>query len=166
MAEEVVITRTFEAPRELVWRAWTDPVIMRQYWGPKGFTSPACEIDLRVGGKYLACMRSPDGMDYWSTGTYREIVPLERIVATDSFADPEGNIVPASYYGMSGDWPVEMLVTVTFEGQGNTTKLTLRHSGIEGFTEKDMQDMRQGWDETLDKLEGVLEELKRQRAAA
>jgi uncharacterized protein YndB with AHSA1/START domain len=79
MEEEVVIKRTFDAPRELVWQAWTDPETMMRWWGPKGFTSPTCEIDFRVGGKALNCMRSPDGTDYWSTGVYREIVPL-RIV--------------------------------------------------------------------------------------
>ncbi len=66
-----------------------------RWWGPKGFTSPACRIDLRVGGKYLFCTRSPDGRDFWSTGVYREILEPERIVCTDSFADEEGNVVSA-----------------------------------------------------------------------
>ena len=64
-----------------------------RWWGPKDFTSPACAIDLCVGGKYLACMRSPEGRDYWSTGVYRAIVPKEKIVYTDNFADAKGNVV-------------------------------------------------------------------------
>ena len=166
MAEEVVITRTLDAPRELVWRAWTEPERTMRWWGPKTFTSPACEIDLRIGGQYLSSMRAPDGKDYWSTGVYREIVEPERLVMTDCFADAEGNTVPASYYGMSGDWPLEMLVTVTLEEQDGKTKLTIRHSGTEGVSAEDRQNMTQGWNESLDKLEQVLADWRRERAAA
>jgi len=146
------IARVFDAPREIVWRVWTEPEHVMQWWGPKGFTSPFCSIDLRVGGSYLYCMRSPEGKDFWSTGSYREIVPIERIVATDSFADEKGNVVPASYYGMSGEWPLELLVTVTFEGQDDKTKFTLNYPHIEGISETDFADMKQGWHESLDKL--------------
>jgi uncharacterized protein YndB with AHSA1/START domain len=97
----------FDAPRELVWKAWTDPERMQRWWGPKHFTAPVWKIDLRAGGVYLYCMRSPEGQDYWSTGVYREIVDPERIVCTDSFADEKGNPVPASHYGMGEDWPLE-----------------------------------------------------------
>src|SRR5262245_29973397 len=112
---EIVITRIFDAPRQLVWKAWTEPEHVMRWWGPKTYTSPACKIDFRVGGVYLFCMRSPDGKNYWSTGVYREIVPLERIVCTDSFADEHGNLVPASHYGLPGDWPEELMITVMFE---------------------------------------------------
>ena len=150
-AEQVVgITRAFDAPRELVWKAWTEPERFMQWWGPKGFTSPVCKIDLRVGGKYLSCMRSPEGKDYWSTGVYREIVEPERIVCTDSFADEEGNVVPATYYGMSPDFPLEMLVAVTFEEHEGQTKLTLQHVGIPAGENSDLAEA--GWNESFDKL--------------
>ena len=106
---ELVITRIFDAPRELVWRAWTDPEHFKHWWGPKYYTAPFCKMDFHVGGTYLNCMRSPEGQDYWSTGVYKEIVPMERIVYTDSFADAEGNVVPATHYGMSPDFPLETL---------------------------------------------------------
>src|SRR3990172_11935266 len=67
---ELVIERIFDAPRELVWRAWTDPERVMRWWGPKGFTAPACQVDIRVGGTYLWCMRSPEGQHLWSTGVY------------------------------------------------------------------------------------------------
>lgn len=149
---ELTITRVFDAPRELVWKAWTEPERVKRWWGPKGFTSPVIKIDLRVGGEYLSCMRSPEGQDFWSKGTFREIVAPERLVMTDSFADKEGNTVPASYYGMSGDWPLEMLVTVMFEEQEGKTKLTLKHSGIEGISDTDRDNMKQGWSQSFDKL--------------
>jgi uncharacterized protein YndB with AHSA1/START domain len=149
----VVITRIFDAPRELVWKAWTEPERVSHWWGPRVFTSPVNKIDLRVGGRYLSCMRSPDGHDFWSTGVYREIVPPERLVMFDSFADPEGNVVPASYYGMGGEgWPLEMLVTVTLEAHGGKTKLTLTHSGAVGISAADHDNMQQGWSESFDKL--------------
>src|SRR5687767_705130 len=84
----LVIERVFDAPRELVWKAWTDPEMAMRWWGPKGFTAPSCQIDFRVGGKSLFAMQSPDyneGRPIWSTGVYKEIVPLERIVTTDCF---------------------------------------------------------------------------------
>ena len=115
--DEIVITRFFDAPRELAWRAWTEPGLVMQWWGPKNYTSPSATIDLRVGGKYLYCMRSPEGRDFWSTGVYKEIARPERIVCTDSFGDEKGNVVPATYYGMSKDFPAELLVTVTFDVQ-------------------------------------------------
>ena len=150
---ELVLTRTFDAPRELVWKAWTDPEQVRRWWGPKEFTAPFAEIDLRVGGRYLNCMRSPDGKDFWSTGVYREIVPMERIVCTDSFADEKGNVVPATHYGMGADVPMELLVTVTFEDLGGRTRLTLRHAS---FPPEHAKDAEQGWSTSLDKLAQVL----------
>ncbi len=150
IGQELVITRIFDASRELVWKAWTEPEHMKRWWGPKNFTAPFCKIDLRVGGKYLYCMRSPEGQDFWSTGVYREIVPLKRIVATDSFADENGNVVPASHYGMTGDWPLELLVTVTFEEHEGKTKCTLRHVGLPAGEMIKMTET--GWNESLDKL--------------
>src|SRR3979411_561751 len=72
--ERMVVTRVFDAPRELVWKAWTDPKYVMQWWGPKGFSCPACEIDFRVGGKFRFCMRMPDGQEGWNGGAYHEIV--------------------------------------------------------------------------------------------
>jgi uncharacterized protein YndB with AHSA1/START domain len=150
----LVITRVFDAPRELVWKTWTEPERVKRWWGPKIFTTPVVKIDLRVGGKNVYCMRGPDGKDYWSTGVYREIVPLERIVTTDSFADKDGNVVPASYYGMSAEFPLQMLVTVTFEEYESKTRLTLRHDGIPAGTDRDLA--QGGWSESLDKLAALL----------
>jgi uncharacterized protein YndB with AHSA1/START domain len=148
---ELVITRVFDAPLALVWKVWTDPEPFKQWWGPKTFTCPACKIDLRVGGKYITCMRSSEGKDYWTTGVYREIVPMKRIVYTDSFADEKGNVVPASHYGMPGDdWPKEMQVTVTFEDLGSKTRMMLKHVGLPAGKMEDMTGA--GWNESFDKL--------------
>ena len=153
---ELVITRILDAPRELVWKAWTEPELMMQWWAPKTFTAPSIKLDLRVGGEYLVCMLSPEGKDYWSKGTYKEIVPGQRLVLTDSFADDKGNIVPATYYGMSPEFPLESVVTVTFDENDGRTKLTLRYDDVSSIPESDLTDMQQGWNEMLDKLADFL----------
>jgi uncharacterized protein YndB with AHSA1/START domain len=151
---EIVVTRVFDAPRELVWKAWTDPERMKLWWGPAVFTAPVCKIDLRVGGKYLFCMRSPQGQDYWSTGVYREIVPLSRLVYIDNFADEQGNIVPASHYGLPGDWPAQIMVTVTLEEENGKTKMTMRQQGVPSGMMSEMTS--QGWNGSFDKLAASL----------
>jgi uncharacterized protein YndB with AHSA1/START domain len=95
-------------------------------------------------------MRSPEGKDYWSTGVYRAIGRLERLVYTDSFSDEKGDVVPATHYGLPGDMPLQMLVTVTFEDLGGKTKLTLRHEGLPPGQMTDLTG--QGWNSSFDKL--------------
>jgi uncharacterized protein YndB with AHSA1/START domain len=153
-AQDLVIERVLDAPRERVWEAWTDPEHIKKWWGPKDFTAPSIEADFQEGGTYLYCMKSPDGQEYWSTGTFEEIVPMERIVVTDSFADEKGNVVPPQHYGMEGDHPMEGRVTVTFDEQGDKTKLTIRYAGMAPSETRDMAE--QGWNETLDKLAASL----------
>jgi uncharacterized protein YndB with AHSA1/START domain len=154
--KDLVITRTFDAPRDLVWKAWSEPERMMRWWGPKEFTAPICKIDFRVGGVYHYCMRSPEGQDFWGTGVYKEITPKERIVCTDSFADEKGNVVPASYYNMPGEWPTELLVTVTFEDLGGKTKMTLRHVGLPAGEMSEQTGA--GWNQSFDKLADSLSE--------
>jgi uncharacterized protein YndB with AHSA1/START domain len=122
-----------------------------RWWAPKDFTTPVCKIDLQPQGVFHYCMRSPEGRDYCGKAVYSEIVDPERIVYTDSFADEEGNPVPATYYGMSPDWPQEALVTVTFAEHEGKTRLTLLHAlGSVPVSERDL--CEQGWSEMLDKL--------------
>jgi uncharacterized protein YndB with AHSA1/START domain len=102
------------------------------------------------------CMRSPEGREVWTKGVFREIVVPERIVLTDSFADAEGNVVSPTHYGMSPDWPLETLLTVTFDEQAGKTKVTLRHAGIPSGSERD--GTQQGWLETVDRLAEYLAE--------
>lgn len=152
------ITRTFDAPLERVWQAWTSAQEMKQWWGPKDFTAPHIHMDFRVGGKFHGAMHGPAGSEFdkdmWSGGEYKEIIPMQKIVSTDYFADEHGNKISPKEFGMPGEWPEEMVVTVTFEDLGNgKTKLTLVH---EGHAEE-MADMaEQGWNETLDKFEAIL----------
>jgi uncharacterized protein YndB with AHSA1/START domain len=151
---DLVITRIFDAPRRRVFEAWTEAEHLMRWFGPRGFTTPFCTIDFRVGGAFRYCMRSPEGRDYWGIGIYREIVSPERIVYTDAFTDADGNPVAPSHYGMSSSHPAETLVTVTFEEQNGRTKLTLRHGIPETVTERD--GTQQGWNELFDRLAELL----------
>ncbi len=153
-SKPIVIKRTFNAPVETVWRSFSEPDHVKNWWGPKGYTTPSAEIDFREGGKYIFCMRGPDGKDIYSTGVYREIVPMEKIVCTDSFSDSEGNVVPASVYGMA-DYPDMLLVTFTFEEADDKTNFTLRHEGIPSGEMHDMCTV--GWNQLFDKLTMAVE---------
>lgn len=150
---EVNSTRVFDAPRSLVFEVWTQPEHVRRWWGPKCYTAPFCTIDLRPGGVFLACMRSPEGQDFWTRGVFREVVELERLVYADAFADEKGNRVPPSHYGLGADWPEETLVTVTFAEQGGKTRVTLLHAGLSAGP-RDLAEA--GWNESLDKVAEAL----------
>lgn len=146
----LVINRTFDAPVSKVWEAWSNPEVMKQWWGPEGFTCPSCNIDFQVGGTFLGCMRAASGEEFWSTGTYKEITPFQKIVCSDSFSDPDGNVVPASHYGMTEDFPLELTVTLTFEEHDGHTHMTLTHEGVpEGEIQHQTQE---GWNTSLNKL--------------
>lgn len=147
---DLIINRVFNLPVNKVWQAWTEPESFKKWWGPKDYTCPFCSIDLKTGGKYLSSMRSPQGDEYWSTGTYKEIVPNKKLVLTDSFSDSKGNIIPAADLNMPGNWPLELLVTVTFEEADGKTKMKLRHEGLPPEMKEDCQT---GWEQSFDKLE-------------
>jgi uncharacterized protein YndB with AHSA1/START domain len=154
-AERMVVTRVFDAPREQVWKAWTDPHYVMQWWGPKGFTSPVCRMDLRVGGKFLCCMRTPDGQDFWNGGEYHEIVPHEKIVSSMYFSDANGNKVEAAEYGIEHEAIDDAYDVVTFEDFGDgQTKLTF--TGNETMEDAKSSGQLEGWNEILDKLAEVI----------
>jgi len=149
-SKNLVITREFDAPARLVWKAWTDAEHFKKWWGPKEFTCPVAKMDVRVGGRYLWCMRGPDGKDYYTTGEFREVVPHTRIVYTDSFSDDQGKKVSAAIHGLPANFPNDTIVTVTFEEKGGRTTMTLRH---EGLPKGELEDMTgQGWGQSFDKM--------------
>lgn len=157
-----VITRTFDAPRELVWKAWTDEAHLKNWFGPKGVTIPACKLDLRVGGIFHYCMRMPDGKEMWGKWTFREIVAPQRLVLVNSFSDANGGI---TRHPLSASWPLETLSTTTFTEQGGKTLLTIEWSPYNASAEERATfdaarpSMTQGWTGTFEQLEGYLAEL-------
>lgn len=150
LQNEIVINRVFNLPVSVVWLAWTDAEYFKKWWGPRGFTCPSSKMEAKVGGKYLSCMRGPDGKEFWSTGVVKELIPERKLVVTDSFSDEKGNIKPASEYGMPGDWPKELLITVYLEEADGATKMKLKHQGVPNEMR---EDCIKGWNESFDKLE-------------
>ena len=146
---ELVITRTFDAPRSLVWQAWTDPQHIMQWWGPKGFNNETCASDLRVGGRFVLEMRAPDGNVYPCIGTFREIVEPERIVYDGEAA--EGHPCGAGI-------PPRAVVTISFAEQRGKTHLTLhtRFASAERKAAAASARFVISWEEALGRLAGHL----------
>jgi uncharacterized protein YndB with AHSA1/START domain len=158
---EFILTRLIDAPRELVFKAWTDPKLMAQWWGPHGFTNPVCEVDLRPGGAYRIVMRGPDGVDYPVTGVYREIVSPERIVVTDDCSEHPAEWQDAILQNLSPSertGSLEAINTVTFEEQGGKTLLTIRTLFHSTAVREAMvkMGMSEGWSQSFERLEEFL----------
>ena len=147
---DIVIHRVFDLPASKVWQALTVAEYFKKWWGPKEFTCPSSTMEARKGGKYLSCMRGPDGKEYWSTGVVKEFIPEKKLVVTDSFSDSKGNIKSASEHGLPGEWPRELLITFELEEADGATKLKLIHEGI---PEEMHDECVKGWNESFDKLE-------------
>lgn len=135
---ELVVTRIFDAPRSLVFKVWVQPEHLARWWGPKGFTLLSCETDVRPGGAWVRCMRSPEGTKHIKRGVYREIVEPERLVFTYLNEDADGRLGP------------ETVVAVTFEEQGARTRLTLRQTGFESISSRDGHEG--GWISCLERF--------------
>jgi len=141
--KDLTITRIFDAPRELVYKAWTDPKLVAQWWGPRQFTNPVCEMDVRPGGTLLIHMRGPDGVVYPDKGVFHEVVAPERLVFTSSaFEDEQGNP------------QLEVLITVTFTELYGKTEVTLQADVLKSTPEVEapLSGMEEGWKQSLDKL--------------
>jgi uncharacterized protein YndB with AHSA1/START domain len=135
----LVIKRTFDAPRNLVWKVWSDAEQAKQWWGPKGYTAPVVELDTRPGGKWRAVMRSPEGKELRQHGIYREIVPPEKVSFTSIWDEEPQH---------------EMLVTITFADRGDKTEMTFRQGEFRSVEERDGH--QEGWGQSFDRFGAYL----------
>jgi len=153
--DAVVIERIFNAPIDLIWKLWTNPKHFKIWYGPKGFSVPVAEMELRVGSKRLVCMASPDGsMKMWTAGEYLEIAPNQRLVYTESPADENGNLVSPSAMGMPEGYPATTKVTVELEDLGGRTKMKMTHAGVPASS-----GAAGGWNQAFDKLADHIEKI-------
>ncbi len=130
--EDLVVTRIFDAPLELVWKAWTEPERVMRWWGPAYYTSPSCKLDLRVGGKYVFAMQAPadqGGQVSYTSGVYKRIVTMELLEFTQGLSDQDGNRIDPAEAGMPPDFPRELHTAVTFKAKGEMTEVTIIQSG-------------------------------------
>jgi len=155
---DLVITRVFDAPIELVWKAWTDPEYVTRWWGPTGFTSPTCKIDFREGGKYVFHMRAPKEFqgpqDLYTSGVYKKILPLKLIEFSQGLSDKDGNRIDPATMGMPAEFPKEIPMALAFKRVGDKTELTVTEYGWEVGQMRDMSEA--GMNECLDKLAQTL----------
>jgi len=158
-ASKFVISRTFDAPRNKAWRAWSEPERMKQWFSPKGITAKSATMDFRPGGTYHYCMVAPDGREMWGKAVYREIDPPRRLVWVNSFSDEQGGV---TRHPLAPTWPLEMLTTVTFTERNGGTKVTVQWVPLDPTEEERRtfdgghESMRQGWTGTFDQLEAYL----------
>jgi uncharacterized protein YndB with AHSA1/START domain len=148
--KEITITRIINAPRELVFKAWIDPKHLKEWWGPKGFTNPSCELDVRPGGKIRIHMSSPQFPDHWMGGEFLEIKEPEKLVfVSRAFEDEKGN------------WGLEGVNTILFEDMGGKTKITVHAALMKLSPEYTFaaDGMNDGWSQSIDKLNSYLENL-------
>lgn len=134
----LLMTRTFDAPRSLVFKVWTQPEHLARWWGPRDFTLISYKADVRPGGSFRFGVRSPEGTDHWAHGIYREVTEPERLAFTTAWEYPDGK--PKH----------ETLVTLTFAERDGKTKLTLRQAVFESVTARDLH--RGGWSSTMELL--------------
>lgn len=151
-----VTSRVFDAPRERVWKAWTDAAELKNWWGPRGFKVHTAKVDLRPGGMFLYGMTAPDGKQTWGRFVYREIAAPKKLVCIVSFSDPQGGV---TRHPWSPGWPLEIMSTIEFEEPGpRQTRVTvtwLPHeaSDAERKTfDEGRESMKQGWGGTMDQL--------------
>jgi uncharacterized protein YndB with AHSA1/START domain len=154
-ATEVVVNRVINAPVATVWKAWTDPKAVMEWWGPADYTAPTARIDLREGGTYLFCMHAPDyqgGEDSYTVGEYKEINPMKKLVFTQSLANADGEKLSKDQ--LPPDFPEEVLTTVTFTDVNGMTELNITERGW--MPSKMSVFAYAGMHESLDKMTKVL----------
>jgi uncharacterized protein YndB with AHSA1/START domain len=161
---DFVLTRVFDVPRDLVWKAFTEPERMKGWWGPKGFTVFHSKMDLRPGGSYHYGMKGPDGTPMWGKMVFREIVPPSRLVFINSFSDEAGG---TTRHPLHMSWPLEMHSVMTFEDEpGGKTKFTIHWQAYNATAEEqntfdtNHHSMRMGWGGTMEQLEAYLAKAK------
>ncbi|EPG72601.1 hypothetical protein LEP1GSC058_0894 [Leptospira fainei serovar Hurstbridge str. BUT 6] len=153
--KEFIISRVFDAPRDLVWKAWTEQGRMTQWWGPKGFNTSVAKLDLRPGGVLHYGMKSPDGLEMWGRFVYREIVPPERIVFVDSFSDQNCGV---TRHPLSETWPLEVLNVLTLTEQEGKTVVTIKAGPINA-TEEEINAFLGGYESMRKGFAGIFDQL-------
>ncbi len=149
---QVLITRVFDAPRALVFKAWTTPESLESWFAPNGCTVKFERIEIRPGGEFHSCIRSSEGHECWCRGVYHEVLPPERIVFSMAIANKDGKLMAPSEVGMDPAWPRETIVTVTFAEVGNQqTRVTLHQTVLESLARR--TGAYPSWLQMLDKLE-------------
>jgi len=153
---DLVVTRVFAAPVDLVWKAWTEPAYVMRWWGPDHFTSPSVKMDFREGGTSLVCMRAPEdfgGKDMYSTWVHQKIVPMEQIEFIQNLVDKDGNLIDPAEIGMPPEFPRDTRTVVTFKDLGNgKTEMTVTEYNMPTADTELGKNAELGLNQSLDKM--------------
>ena len=156
MSKQIEVTRVFNAPVELVWKVWTDPELVKRWWGPRHFSSPVAKIDFREGGRSIVSMQAPKemgGQEFFSLWVYERILPLQRIEFIQSLSDKEGNKIAPTEVGMPSDFPIDIRTVVTFiQESDNKTQMTVTEYSDFGSISNFAQ---MGLEQSLDKMAAI-----------
>ena len=159
MTKNVVVSRVFDAPVEEVWTAWIAPDLVKQWWGPTGFTAPIAEMDVREGGTSLVCMRAPaeyGGQDLYNTWTYERVVPMQSLEFIQRFADKNGEQIDPASIGLPPGIPHEVRHVVTFAARSGTeTEMTVTEFGYP--SDEIVAISKAGMEQCLDKMATALQ---------
>jgi uncharacterized protein YndB with AHSA1/START domain len=149
----VFTERTFNASEADMWRLWNDTDSIQKWWGPRGYKAVVLRNDVREDGSYLWAMKSEQGRMFWSTGTYKEVVPNKKIVSTMSFSNERGAIIPSSQVSVPGKWPNEITVLVQLSESAGKTRVTVTEIGIPLIA---YPLSKIGWAQQFDKIQLLL----------
>lgn len=156
---DLIVTRTFNAPVKLVWKAWTEPEYIMKWWGPDYFTSPNAKIDFREGGTSLVCMRAPadfGGMDMYSTWVYQKIVPMQSIEFIENLSDENGNLIDPAVFGMPPEFPRDTRTVVTFKDLKNgKTEMTVTQYNMPATDTEMGKNAELGLNQSIDKMAAI-----------
>jgi uncharacterized protein YndB with AHSA1/START domain len=156
---DFVISRVFDAPRDLVWDAWTDAASLAQWWGPKGFDIDVHRLEVKPGGMFLYSMKT-GAQEMWGRFVFKEVVKPERLVYISAFSDPDGNVTRAPFF--DGRWPLEVSNILTFTEQGTKTRIDLRGGPVNATADElaafvaNEASMQQGFGGTFAQLDHFL----------
>ncbi len=148
----VSVDRSFDASPERIWKIWIDPEMMKHWWGPKNYTAPVIQNDVRLDGRFLFSMKSSEGKQNWNAGHYIEVVPFQKLVYLMYFSDDKGKMIQASDIGIPGQWPDEIKVSVEFKESGGQTTISVVEEGIPTIL---YFFAKMGWNQQFDKLESL-----------
>lgn len=152
--KKLTIKRTFNAPVEKVWDAFTEQELLSRWWSPESMTCSYVSVDLKKGGLFRFCFKGLDGREFWGRGVYQTISKPTHLSYLDTFSDAKGNPVPPSHFGLPGDKIIESLIEIAFSENGNKTDMTI--TGDNYFDDSMTENMTKGWNSMFDKLNSIL----------
>lgn len=157
--KNIIVTRTFDAPIEEVWKAWVESEMVRKWWGPDHFISPSAQMDVREDCTSIVCMRAPKdfgGMDYYNTWKYTKVKPMVSLEYVQNLSDKDGNRIDPTSVGMPDNFPEDTKTIATFKDLGNEkTEVTITEYNMPGVDTEMGRRAEMGLEQCMDKMGAI-----------